>query len=65
MSDCIFVDRPKECSTCIQSKMLQCLLNKEHLKVKKEAIPLLQSLLAQNINSSNRYKDKSGEAGRK
>ena len=61
---CIFVDQPKECETCLDSRKLQCLINKRHLKVHPEAEAELVKLLMANINNPNRYKIAAGEEGR-
>ncbi len=62
--DCIFVDRPKECLSCLDGRKLKCLINKQHLIVRPEAKKELIELLSANMNSPTRYKKVSGEAGR-
>lgn len=62
--NCIFVDQPKECSLCLDSRKLQCLLNKQHLKVKSGAKKELIMLLRANMSGRDRYKVKSGQEGR-
>lgn len=54
--DCIFVDKPKECSTCLESGKLQCLINKQYLLVKKSARPKLQILFMELLDDPRRYK---------
>ena len=62
--ECIFIDRPRECSGCLRSKKLQCLLNKQHLIVRPGAYKELHAILKEEIRSPDRYKTKSGEEGR-
>jgi len=63
--DCIFVDRPAECSTCLEGRKLQCLLNRKHLILRPEAKPELVNLLYRRMDNPERYKLISGELGRK
>lgn len=63
--DCLFVSQPKECNICLETGKLQCLLNKRHLIVRPEAKSELVKLLLATIDHPDRYKTKSGEAGRK
>ena len=63
--ECIFVDKPKECEICLRSHKLRCLLNKRHLLVRQEAKLELVTILYEFVDSPERYKRKSGEAGRK
>lgn len=64
MVDCIFVNKPEECSVCLESKKLQCLVNKHHLKISNAGATELRRLLEEEINTPRRYKTKSGQAGR-
>ena len=64
MPKCIFIARPKECSICLDARILQCLLDKQHLKIREEAKEELVALLVKNIESPTRYKTTSGEEGR-
>jgi len=66
MSDCIFVDKPKEClASCLASLKLKCLLNHRHLKVTKTGRTELVQLVKAEVKSPDRYKLVSGQAGRK
>jgi hypothetical protein len=64
---CIFVDTPKECTTCIDCSQtrLQCLLNHRHLRVSEAGVKLLTRDLAVEIAGTSRYKEKAGQAGRR
>ncbi len=64
MPECIFVSKPKECAVCLDSRKLQCLLNKRHLRLRDTAREELIALLLQDIASQDRYKTISGEEGR-
>ena len=59
------MDKPKECSVCLDARMLHCLQNKQHLIVREEAKEHLRRLFEASMNSPERYKVKSGEEGRK
>lgn len=63
--DCIFVSRPVECrGTCLESRKLKCLFDKQHLVVRQETKSELVRLLLDNIDNPDRYKTVSGQAGR-
>ena len=64
VNQCIFVDRPKECSFCLQSQKLHCLDNHQHLVVSKAGKRELAKILKENCSSPHRYKEKSGQGGR-
>jgi len=61
---CIFISRPKECSSCLANRKLQCLLNHQHLVLEESAKEELIALLVERIDSQDRYKTISGEKGR-
>lgn len=61
---CIFVDQPKECSLCMESRKIHCLLNHTHLKVSTTGAKELHQLLEAEISTTRRVKEKSGQAGR-
>ncbi len=62
---CIFVDQPKECLSCLDARKLQCLRNHLHLKVSEDGRKELHALLDEECITSRRYKEKSGQAGRR
>ena len=64
VEDCIFVSTPKECSTCLRTRKLPCLLNHQHLRLREAAKEELKALLVENMESLSRYKTISGEEGR-
>ena len=63
--NCIFVDQPIECLICLKSRWLQCVLNRQHLIIRPEAKAELLDLFLTKVDHPDRYKTKSGEAGRK
>lgn len=63
-SKCIFVSRPEECSSCLQSQKLQCLIDHRHLKVSRAGKKEMAEILKQECSNPNRYKEKSGQEGR-
>jgi hypothetical protein len=62
---CIFVDTPPYCAICLDSRKLQCLRDHRHLIVSPEGKKELKHLLEDDINSSERYKTRSGQEQRK
>jgi hypothetical protein len=38
MDECIFIKKPGECQYCLKTRYLQCLLNKQHLKVSVDGV---------------------------
>lgn len=64
VSRCIFVSRPKECSSCLQSQKPKCLLNHRHLKVSKAGRRELLKLVGQECDNPRRYKERAGQEGR-
>lgn len=63
-AECIFMDRPKECSMCMDFKKLQCLLNKRHLILTEKGKEEIVELARKEANSKERYKILSGQVGR-
>ena len=57
--------RPQECTLCLESRWLHCLLNKRHPVVKDSAKHQLQTQFMKILSDPERYKIKSGEDGRK
>ena len=62
---CIFVDRPHECFECYDVSPILCVINKRHLKLTPEGKKRALAAAKIFINSKDRYKIESGEAGRK
>jgi hypothetical protein len=61
---CVFVDRPGECWGCLESQILQCLVNKRHLKLTDDGkIRVVASAVKEAFNP-DRYKTKSGKTQR-
>ena len=53
---CIFVDKPKSCAVCLQSRKLSCLNDHLHMVVSENGEKELNQLLQQEIHHPRRYK---------
>lgn len=52
--NCLFVNIPKECTGCLESKKIQCLLNHLGQKVSDDGKVHLQNLLTKECSESRR-----------
>ena len=59
---CIFAEKPQSCSMCLESCLLQCLLDHHRLRVTEEARFRLHEVLDHDIDS--RVKDFQRQMGR-
>ena len=62
---CIFLGRPPICSVCLDARKLGCLLNHRHLILSKEEKREILQLVAEECDSSQRFKTKSGQEQRR
>ena len=62
---CIFIGKPPDCSVCLDSMKLNCLLNHRHLLLTEDGKVQIRAQLELIMNDRERYKTKSGEEQRK
>lgn len=58
------MDRPKECSICLEASMLHCVLNKTHLLLTEVGKATVIRVLTAEVSNPKRYKTKSGQEQR-
>lgn len=63
MSNCIFID-PVDCTVCLGSHKLQCLLDHQHMMLTEQGKVDLRQELEKQMASDEWYKTKHGEEQR-
>ncbi len=63
-AECIFVGKPRECTFCLEPRILHCIINKQHLLLTKDGKKRVLAIVRKEISNPRRYKTKSGEEQR-
>ena len=65
LTECIFVDKPKECQGgCIDVRALKCLENHRHLVLTDKGKATVVRVATEEASHQRRYKTKSGQEQR-
>lgn len=63
--NCIFLVKPHECQTCVESRILKCIQNKRHLILSEEGKMMVIEYVTREVSNPERYKTAPGMEQRK